>query len=414
MRSSSSRSSNRYCFKYVWKSLLWIILLIQSILFEWYYFHTYDAVDFNDAPVVKETPDSANKIVAKPSLLERYSSANPYPPFEKFQIPKRNRWKPNKDEVGTLNVNYTANILLDMGIEKSTLEDDVLLNELPPWSQVLQNYGDKPVVLGMERCKAYRRAVPPSLRIVGPAGLFSTGTNLLWQLMHDNCLSPSRRHINKYGGNHFNRFSQFQVPWGKHNPAQARLKHYTEKSMTVNQTSVLPVVMVRHPYTWLYALCQHPYSIGWRHNMENCERNLFLHQKAFIRFGAKGPDIPKSYDSLAHVWRDWNDAYFQAQGYPFLIARFEDMVFRPREVVSEVCSCIGGTMAKEFTAKTEKVNRGKGHGVHRSDLITAFVKYGKDLRKFETDMFTPRDWDVIRDVLSSSHGMVEAFGYDRE
>jgi hypothetical protein len=62
--------------------------------------------------------------------------------------------------------------------------------QLPPWGQILDNYGAEPVLLGMDRCRAYRDAVPPEQRMIAPAGMFSTGTNLLYTLLISNCLPP--------------------------------------------------------------------------------------------------------------------------------------------------------------------------------------------------------------------------------
>jgi hypothetical protein len=50
-----------------------------------------------------------------------------------------------------------------------------------------------------------------------------------------------------------------KVEWGKHNPAESRLVHSvlsTTKHVT-NTLSVLPVVAIRHPLTWMVAMCKH-------------------------------------------------------------------------------------------------------------------------------------------------------------
>jgi hypothetical protein len=197
------------------------------------------------------------------------------------------------------------------------------------------------------------------------------------------------------------------------------MQHAAQYMEHKNQSSVLPIVTVRHPYTWLYAVCTHPYNLNWKHNKDHCDKSLFLNQAVNSTWGAKSPKVPiqSQYDSLAHVWRDWNAEYFQEGGeYPFLITRLEDLVYRPKAVVSEICSCVGGIMAKNFTIKQESANRGTGHGEHRSDLLSAFIKFGLPLSLFRKSrkrkgMFTPRDWEVIRDVLDNDHGMTEAFGY---
>ena len=63
---------------------------------------------------------------------------------------------------------------------------------LPSWEQVRQVIGDKPRILGLETCRAYRETVPLKRRQVAPAGMFSTGTNLLQHLLQANCLVSGR------------------------------------------------------------------------------------------------------------------------------------------------------------------------------------------------------------------------------
>lgn len=57
-------------------------------------------------------------------------------------------------------------------------------------------YGNRPRVVGLESCKAYRAAVPVHLRRWAPAGLFNCGTNTLLKLMRENCIFDTvGRHI---------------------------------------------------------------------------------------------------------------------------------------------------------------------------------------------------------------------------
>lgn len=57
-------------------------------------------------------------------------------------------------------------------------------------------YGNRPRVVGLESCQAYRAAVPVHLRRWAPAGLFNCGTNTLLKLMRENCVFDTLgRHI---------------------------------------------------------------------------------------------------------------------------------------------------------------------------------------------------------------------------
>ena len=92
--------------------------------------------------------------------------------------------------------------------------DAETLSQLPAWNDVVSQYGTRPIVHGLERCEEYRRSVKPRDRMIGPAGIFNTGTNLFFQVMKENCdireaaLSKSHSEPRKNG-------IRYQVPWGK-------------------------------------------------------------------------------------------------------------------------------------------------------------------------------------------------------
>ena len=343
------------------------------------------------------------------ATLVRTSSALGYgEPFATLRVPTTNEdddfhQYSSKEEMGT---SFTMQVLKRMGVNRTELMERQLLEVVPPWWQILENYGEKAIVLGLERCEAFRERV--SVRHVAPAGLFSSGTNLLQQLLYLNCMSPTP-------GQRQRRFSLWQSPWGKHNPAFLRLKHIAKHQEARNQSAVLPVVTIRHPYTWLLALCQSSYSLFWEHQEEFCDRSLFLDHPVRADFGSTLRNM--TYDSLIHTWRDWYLEYFEQTEYPMLVVRMEDLVFRPKDVIEEVCHCAGGKLRSEinpttqpFLYVTESANLGKGHGKHRSDLLSAFIRYGQPLKAFHKK-FSELDWRIINETLEKDHGLSEALRY---
>lgn len=53
------------------------------------------------------------------------------------------------------------------------------LNALPKWSDIVDLYGETKIV-GLESCQRYRQqVVNPSMRTIGVAGMFNSGTNIL-------------------------------------------------------------------------------------------------------------------------------------------------------------------------------------------------------------------------------------------
>ena len=65
--------------------------------------------------------------------------------------------------------------------------DEELAKQLPSWDDITSMYGEHPIIHGLDTCQTYRDTVKPEDRMLGPAGIFNTGTNLLFELMKANC-----------------------------------------------------------------------------------------------------------------------------------------------------------------------------------------------------------------------------------
>jgi hypothetical protein len=115
--------------------------------------------------------------------------------------------------------NHTAGSLADKkqildllsraGINVDPEEDRDLLQELPTWSEVVDLYGPKPVVYGLEECDRFQHRSDPADHFVATAGTFNSGTNLMSELLIANCHMQAR--MDKYGAQ--NRGVRWQVPW---------------------------------------------------------------------------------------------------------------------------------------------------------------------------------------------------------
>lgn len=83
------------------------------------------------------------------------------------------------------------------GFNERTLEK--YRQELPTDASIIDQYGNQPKILGLDTCQTYRDTVPAEDRMLGAAGMFSTGTNLVTQLLKQNCVIPERAKL--YGEN---------------------------------------------------------------------------------------------------------------------------------------------------------------------------------------------------------------------
>lgn len=184
-----------------------------------------------------------------------------------------------------------------------------VLKLVPTADEVHALYGDQPVILGMERCAAFRAAYKPAERFVGIAGQHNVGTNAMVRYLRQNVAIP---------GNPREGFLP-QVPWHKH--GWEPLRHKYNFSFPANHDSVLPVVIVRDPYFWMHSMCESPYLMYWEHGETHCP-NLVQSNGQGNPAKTQWGTFLRRWDSLAHVWSEFYREYEQVD-YPRLMIRFE-------------------------------------------------------------------------------------------
>jgi hypothetical protein len=247
-------------------------------------------------------------------------------------------------------------------------------------------YGDKPVIHGLETCEHYRNMVKPEEdRSIGPAGLFNTGTNLLFTLLKSNC---------EIDGNIL-----WQAPWGKHEMASSRLKNVQSGAEDINQTTFFPLMMIKDPFSWMNSLCLHSYhAISWysEYDKELCP-NLI---RGNITYRDETAPVTlwtgTTHDSLLDVWNHYYGEEWEVERakFPHLSIRYEDLLFHGREVSKIACECVGGSATTDFQYVKESAKGSEGSHKGSNDLIKALLQYGDPARRLSG--FTDRDLRYAR------------------
>jgi len=295
--------------------------------------------------------------------------------------------------------------------------------EIPSWKNITDLFGTEPVILGLETCEAYRKAVYPIQRIITTAGMFNTGTNLFTPFFANNC-------------DGFFLKALLQVPWGKHNLAQARVDNYTVNKTiyhNLNPDHVLPVVMVRHPISWMFSTCVHSYGAHWRHSTTNCphlvNENITEDSLLTVRVGfgynPSGQRYTK-FRSLIHLWKEWYQDYLNHFPHPRLIIRLEDVVYQPETVLEKICDCADGTPRPDnkvivpqesVKVKRDRIREMEGHrptltrGRETAGLLKAWKNHASIASLWER--MDPRDRRIVQQVLKEEDAgeLLRAFGY---
>ena len=321
-------------------------------------------------------------------------------------------------------------ILIDAGVPPEELTPQ-MMNSLPSESTIVSLYGEGPRIIGLETCTAYRSNILPVNRKVAPAGLFNTGTNILSELLLDNCDFPdavvwpndlpNRFRDKKWGL----KAVRAQVPWGKHNPVTFRGNHVSAVGGEgIVQDTVLPVVVVKDPYSWMGSMCRHNYAAYWNQDT-HCPKLVHSGDSGNgkpnnveVRFKPGRADGIVHYDSLVSFWNEWYGDYHNAlvrdRSFPGLIIRYEDLLFHLDEVLPKICDCAGGTNKNKDGKIRRKVepppNKKAAVGKTQkksNNLLSSMVAYGDETKMVKG--MKDEDIEYARGTLREQ--LMDTFGY---
>ena len=321
---------------------------------------------------------------------------------------------------------YVYQQLRIAGVPERFLQENRL--KLPSWSTIVDQFGPKPVILGMpDACTRYQETVAPKDRILAAAGMFSTGTNLVTQLLKHNCYLPARMAL--YGSNATKEQLgiRWQVPWGKHTPAFYKYQHSaTEKAAAIFKEYVFPVVTIRNPWRWMQSMCKNPYSARWNHSTKcpNIMKETTADPKrngteeryntVSVKYGAG----VENYLSLPSLWNDWYNEYIRHSlhfsglktnvSYPMLFIRMEDLIFHTQSTITAICHCVGGELySKKFSFIVASAKADSpGHDTS-TGMAEAYWKYGQKLSPGAD--FDPTDYAAAMEILDPH--LMELFHY---
>jgi hypothetical protein len=280
--------------------------------------------------------------------------------------------------------------------------------KLPTWNQVTSLYSSEPVIGGLDTCANFRDKVPAERRMLGAAGMFSTGTNLITVLLKQNCVIPARAALYGADATKEKLGMRWQVPWGKHTPARYKTQHHATHASDIAKDDILPVVTIRHPWTWMQSMCKNPYSARWSH-WKKCPNLLQEDGVSWNNVTVKYGAAVESYQSLAHLWNDWYRQYVHDADYPFVMIRMEDLVFHTQSTVTQVCACAGGEIRTDrpfqYVADSAKKDS-PGHDT-TTGYAEAWIKYSKPLKVMAG--FAEDDYEAALKALNSD--LMDKFGY---
>lgn len=235
-------------------------------------------------------------------------------------------------------------------------------------SPVPEFYGGnmQPLIIGLETCTRFRESklLKPGGKLLGSAGLYNSGTNLLDTLLRTNCRQAGENetgpvyYLTDYRWTEKVRSaSTWQVQWGKHQPLEWRGRFWREDR---ELDAVMPVVIVRDPLTWMKSMCRNPYEARIEARQRGRCPSPVSGTKSHVIF-ADILESAQDFESLVHFWSSWHRSYLETT-LPRVMLRYEDLIYHAESVVKQLCKCVGGVMADEaFRQQERSAKWGIGH-----------------------------------------------------
>ena len=277
-------------------------------------------------------------------------------------------------------------------LNRAGLQVDVhVLQRLPTWTQVVEMFGDKPVIVGLDRCAEFRRAVPAQERYVGVAGQMNTGTNALSKYMQRNLWIKE---------NPIERGVLWTVPWYKHGWASLRYRY--KYRPPDNHNTVMAVATIREPYSWMQSMCESPYTMEWNKSKTHCPNLVENNASTPIRVTWK--QYVRTWPSMAELWSSWYREYYDHPDMPRLLIRFEDLLFHTEAVLDQIRECVGAEWQHDsFQYQTAPAKTHPYFARYKppSSLISAMIKYGWNNRPRRVGTMTDTD-------LAYAHRTIDA------
>mmetsp|Transcript_63107 Transcript_63107/g.137140 ORF Transcript_63107/g.137140 Transcript_63107/m.137140 type:complete len:301 (-) Transcript_63107:156-1058(-) len=226
-------------------------------------------------------------------------------------------------------------------------------------------------------------------------GLFDTGTNLLGTMLQSNFAGQ----FTTYG----------IVPpnakpgvW-KHADPTVLLNSNRSDMAAIVDAKVAVIAMIRDPLSWFQSLRKAPYQL---HLCVDGEDWL---TKPCAHGSPGGPNSTSQvWSNLAHMWADWSGSYkrLMEAGVPNVVTvRYEDLVVRPEEVITEIANALDLTLPESILS-VDRAAKASGDPSGRQEAVD------KINNKSYLENYLQSELDAACTSLAPWSSVLEEFSYD--
>lgn len=243
------------------------------------------------------------------------------------------------------------------------------------------------------------------------SGLYNTGTNVAYKLISQNCQTKLK----------------FQPGWGKHEmPTPEKIEWWNEHPMEnspkgIYSTSIL-LVVIKDPLTWMKSMCKANYDFRYKNRtwfFDSCPTGLADNSEFDWLPLNRGKVMNRNktsngiFKSPIHLWNEWYSSlinHVDGTKYPYLVVRFEDLLFRAESVIPQFCNCLGYCQYKKGRDDNH-INiadeASKPHG-HPRNRTMSFWSYSNPQYRYQG--YTKEDLQFMIDAVNMT--LLEKFGYE--
>lgn len=169
-------------------------------------------------------------------------------------------------------------------------------------------------------------------------GLQDTGTNLLSELLYKN-FGDQVVHYDSSNAN-----AEETGVWKHANMAWVEA-NVPEAFNNLENHSVVPLVMVRNPLSWLQSIKKAPYELTSCVKGADWLQRPCVHKfpAGYVKHASGVPVEQATFVHLSGIWGQWTEAYVPALNHHFdqvIVVRYEDLVLRTRKVVTRLARAL--------------------------------------------------------------------------
>ena len=169
--------------------------------------------------------------------------------------------------------------------------------------------------------------------------------------------------------------------YGKHTDLKAFRARFPRYISSADCEDCAVLVVVRHPLWFAQSTCQYNqrYDCAFSTAAEDCPQVA----SAAVTCENGKQDTPQgivnNYESLAHLWAEWHDAYAGVSHNRRIFIRYEDLLFRTNDLMEAICPKMGLRVLDKVTLETDSVNPAEeGDTFVRPDPEEMLMSYAEE------------------------------------